>query len=138
MWFTFMYSTLLPLGAMITIVGLSIYYWVDKYNLLRRSTVNRQVSGTLILTSLNLLDFTLFLKPMGSMIFDSYLKGQFVPSSLVMLILGVVYVIIPKNYILKRIDNQKFRQHQQTYKDLKHTFQNTYNTEHPVVKIVHY
>lgn len=138
MWFTFMYSTLLPLGALIAIVGISIYYWVDKYNLLRRSTVSRQVSGALILNSLNLLDFTLFLKPMGSMIFDTQLRDQFVPSSLVMLIIGAIYCFSPKNYILKKLDNEKFRQHQQTYKDLKHTFQNTYNTEHPVVRIVHF
>lgn len=138
MWFTFMYSTLLPLGAIITTVGLCLYYWVDKFNLLRRSTISRQVSGTLILNSLNLLDFTLFLKPVGSMVFDSHLRSQFVPSSLVMLIIGVIYVLIPKNDLLTYFNNEKFRQHQQTYKDLKNSLQNTYNTEHPVVRIVHF
>lgn len=105
MWFTFMYSTLLPLGAIITTVGLCVYYWIDKFNLLRRSTISRQVSGTLILNSLNLLDFTLFLKPVVSMVFDSHLRSQFVPSSLVMLILGVIYVLIPKNDLLTYFNN---------------------------------
>lgn len=39
MWFTFLYLTLIPFGAMLTLFGLVIYYWVDKYNLLRRSSV---------------------------------------------------------------------------------------------------
>lgn len=39
MWFTFLYSTSIPAGAFISMLGLMIYYWVDKYNLLRRSTV---------------------------------------------------------------------------------------------------
>lgn len=39
MWFTFLYSTSIPVGAFISMLGLMIYYWVDKYNLLRRSTV---------------------------------------------------------------------------------------------------
>jgi hypothetical protein len=75
MWFTFLYSTLLPVGAIITIFGLLAYYWVDKYNLLRRSSINRQISGNLIKKSLNLLDFTLFFKPVGSAIFDKHLRG---------------------------------------------------------------
>ncbi len=39
MWFTFMYVSLIPFGAFLSLVGLMIYYWVDKYNLLRRSKV---------------------------------------------------------------------------------------------------
>ena len=65
MWFTFLYATLIPLGACLSILGLSMYYWVDKYNLLRRSAVPFKVSGKLVQTTLKLLDFTLFLKPLG-------------------------------------------------------------------------
>jgi len=35
MWFTFLYGTLIPGGAFVILIGLSIYYWIDKYNLLR-------------------------------------------------------------------------------------------------------
>jgi hypothetical protein len=100
MWFTFLYSTLLPIGALTSIFGLIVYYWVDKYNLLRRSSVNRQVSGRLIHASLNLLDFTLFLKPIGSIIFDKQLRDQALPSTIVMVVVGFIYVVIPKNKIV--------------------------------------
>ena len=39
MWFTFLYVTLIPIGAFLSLVSLWMYYWVDKYNLLRRSKV---------------------------------------------------------------------------------------------------
>lgn len=40
MWFTFLYVSLIPFGCVLSLVGLMIYYWVDKYNLLRRSKVD--------------------------------------------------------------------------------------------------
>lgn len=139
MWFTFLYSTLTPVGAIITIFGLIVYYWVDKYNLLRRSSINRQISGKLIQSSLNLLDLTLFFKPIGSVIFDKQLRNQSLASTIVMICIGAIYVILPKNKLIKFFDNEKFRQHQLTYKDLKKfpILTQTYNTEHPVIRIVH-
>lgn len=74
MWFTYLYSTLIPIGAVISCFGLICYYWVDKYNLLRRSSVEGNISGQLILVSVNLLDFTLVLRPAGSLIFDSQIR----------------------------------------------------------------
>jgi hypothetical protein len=39
MWFTFLYADLIPIGAFLILVGFCIYYWIDKYNLLRRSSL---------------------------------------------------------------------------------------------------
>jgi hypothetical protein len=65
MWFTFLYATLIPFGAMLSLIGLSIYYWVDKYNLLRKSSLKANLSGDMTFFSLKLLDFTLILRPIG-------------------------------------------------------------------------
>ena len=56
MWFTFLYATLIPIGAFISTCGLIIYYWVDKYNLLRRSCIKRDLSEQLVMTE----DFDVF------------------------------------------------------------------------------
>lgn len=71
MWFTFLYATLIPIGAFITFLGLCIYYWSDKINLLRRSSLSHNVSGSMAIVSLKLLDITLILRPIGTIIFDS-------------------------------------------------------------------
>jgi hypothetical protein len=65
MWFTFLYATLIPFGAFLSFIGMSLYYWVDKYNLLRRSSLKNNISGKIAVKSIKLLDFTLFLRPLG-------------------------------------------------------------------------
>ena len=64
-WFTFMYSSIVPAGAIVILVGFVINYWVIKYTLLRRSSVNHKVSGDFILLALKLLDISLVMKPTG-------------------------------------------------------------------------
>ena len=65
MWFTFLYATLIPIGAFISLFGLIFYYWVDKYTLLRRSSLGTKISGKVVITSMRLLDITLIMKPLG-------------------------------------------------------------------------
>jgi hypothetical protein len=115
MWFTFLYSSLLPIGAFIAIVGLIMYYWVDKYNLLRRSSISRQISGRVIETSLMLLDLILFFKPLGSLIFDLHLRNQCLPSTIIMMSIGFVYAIIPKTMILEKFNHEQFRKHTMSF-----------------------
>ena len=65
MWFTFLYSTLLPFGAILSLIGISLYYLVDKFNLVSRSSIHGSISGKLSQYSMTLLDLTLFFRPMG-------------------------------------------------------------------------
>jgi hypothetical protein len=57
--------TLIPFGGILSSIGLVLYYWVDKYNLVRRSTIHSHVSGDLIYLTLNMLDFSLVLRVLG-------------------------------------------------------------------------
>lgn len=59
---------------MVTVVGLSFHYWVDKYNLLNRCTIYSEISGKMCLKALKLLDITLIMRPIGSLIFDFQIK----------------------------------------------------------------
>lgn len=47
------------------LVGLTLYYWIDKYNFLRKSAVKTRVSGKMAILGLKSLDATLFLSPAG-------------------------------------------------------------------------
>lgn len=105
MWFTFLYSSLIPIGAVLTCVGLMCYYWVDKYNLLRRSSVSRQISGKLLNSSLTLLDITLILRPIGEIIFDTQIRDRYLPSTVIMICCAFVYIIIPKDRLLTVLNN---------------------------------
>jgi len=100
MWFTFLYSTLIPVGAVLTCIGLGLYYWTDKYNLLRRSSITGNISGKLIQTSLTLLDITLFVRPIGTLVFDAQLRDVYLPSTIVMICVSVVYILLPKDKLI--------------------------------------
>lgn len=65
MWFTFLYSSLIPAGAFLTCSGLCIYYWVDKYNLLRRSKIQNNIETKLPTNAVTLLEMLLLWKPLG-------------------------------------------------------------------------
>lgn len=73
-WFTFLYSCIIPLGSMLILIGTCLYYWIDKYNLLRKSSILEGVSGSLCMKALFLLDFILVLKPAGELIFDGFIR----------------------------------------------------------------
>ena len=91
---------MIPVGAILTCFGLIIYYWVDKYNLLKRSAVIGQVSADLIHKSLTILDFSLLMFPIGSIIFDTQIRDSYVNSSIAMIVIAFVYIILPKDKIL--------------------------------------
>lgn len=101
MWFTYLYSTLIPVGGVITIFGLTFYYWTDKYNLLRRSSIGGQISGNLIRISLTLLDVTLVIKPIGSIIFDTQIRDSYRVANVVMILMGLIYMVLPKDRLIE-------------------------------------
>jgi hypothetical protein len=132
MWFTFLYASLIPFGACLSAIGLCLYYWVDKYNLLRRSSVNSNVAGELSLFSMKLLDFTLLCKPLGELLFDFQIRDSFCRSSVVMAAIGMVYLIAPIDRILEFIHPEKFKAEEKAYEDVQSNFKNTYQTLHPI------
>jgi hypothetical protein len=55
LWFTFIYMNLIPLGSVLVAIGLALFYWIDKYNLLRKSSILENVSANLCMQALFLL-----------------------------------------------------------------------------------
>jgi len=108
MWFTYLYSSLIPLGAFFSTIGLTLYYWVDKYNLLRRSSVNSNIAGELSIQAIKLLDFTLICKPVGEILFDCQIRDSYHWSSFLMLSMGVVYLFLPIDTFLEYFHPEKF------------------------------
>ncbi len=47
MWFTFFYGDIIPVGILFSILGLTLYYFIDKYNVLRRRTIKENLSKDL-------------------------------------------------------------------------------------------
>lgn len=58
-WFTFFLGGAVPLGIVASIVGLSLYYWVDLYNVMRRRTVNERPNKDVAIAMIKLLELSL-------------------------------------------------------------------------------
>ena len=136
MWFTFLYATLIPLGTLISCAGLMLYYWVDKYNLLRRSAIKTEVSGRLVIESMNLLDLTLLLLPLGSILFDLQVRKTYTISSIVMIVASFVYMVLPTNKLINYLNAEDFHPEEKSYDEVKHSFKYTYQTERSIYKLL--
>lgn len=95
MWFTFLYLSLIPIGGIFSCFGLAFYYWIDKYNLLRRSSIHSSVSGQLMKLTLKMLDFTLVLRVVGELIFDYQIRDGIHIPSIVCFVIAAIYLLIP-------------------------------------------
>jgi hypothetical protein len=69
-----MYSSVVPMGALCVFLGFVFNYWIAKYNILKRSSIEHQVSGHFITMALKLLDISLIMKPAGELLFDYQIR----------------------------------------------------------------
>lgn len=58
--------------------------------------------------AMKLLDAVLILMPLGEIIFDSFLRGEVAPSSIVCLCVGFLYMVLPVNRIVDFINEENF------------------------------
>jgi hypothetical protein len=119
MWFTFLYCELIPLGSFLILIGLSLYYWVDKYNFLRRSAVKEGLSGKITILSLKSMDATLFLAPAGRVLFCLIIHKYLDFLGIFLTILGLIYICLPMTEIIEHYNLEKFKLADKTYDQAK-------------------
>jgi hypothetical protein len=84
---------------------------------------------------MKLLDFTLFCKPIGELIFDTQIRHSYCTSSVVMCIVALLYLILPIDNILEAIHPEKFKNEEKSYEDVQSNFKETYQTLHPIFSL---
>jgi hypothetical protein len=76
LWFTFFYMSVIPLGSALVCIEIALFYWIDKYNLVRKSSILENVSANLCMQALFMLEFVLIFKPAGELIFDALVRND--------------------------------------------------------------
>lgn len=79
-----------------------------------------------------LMEFTIIFKPIGEIIFDRQLRGKVHPSSIIMVVVGFVYLILPWDRILIYFFDEKFNIEQRAYAETEHIFTDVYKTLDPI------
>ncbi len=72
----FFYAYLVPLCIPILLILLSIQYWIDKYNLLRRSQYNYNLDYFLGRSILKTFEVSVLFLCIGNLIFSHYIENQ--------------------------------------------------------------
>lgn len=135
MWFTFLYADLIPVGAFLIFLGFCLYYWIDKYNLLRRSSLEGNISGDLAMQCLYLLDLTLFWRFLGELIFDVQIREGADTLTLVFLVLSILYMLVPWEAFLDLVNKEDFKPNDKRYSEEYHRFKDdNYRLHHPIYK----
>ena len=65
---------------------------------------------------MKLLDFVLVLMPLGELFFDIFLRGDYKLSSLILMIVGIVYLCLPINTIMDFVNAENFNLEEKTYR----------------------
>lgn len=99
MWFTFFYSPAIPLGTLWSILGVIIYYWADKYNLVKRYIVKESISKDLTFEMIELLELVVMLHSFGNFFFKLKLFKFYEHSSIILLVIGGLYNLLPMQSI---------------------------------------
>ena len=68
MWFTFFYGDIIPVGILFSILGLSIYYYIDKFNVLKRRTIKESLSKHLSLEMIEMLELIIIFTGVGNVV----------------------------------------------------------------------
>lgn len=95
MWFTFFYGDIIPVGIIFSIIGLSIYYYIDKFNVLRRRTIKESLSKHLSLEMIEMLELIIIFTGIGNVVVSSILFGEIKWQDTIIIVIGMVYLVLP-------------------------------------------
>lgn len=95
MWFTFFYGTCIPIGFFFSIITLILYYWVDKYNIIRRRTIKEVLSKDVSIEMIDNLEMIMALFPIGNFAFNYQLFGMVHNFDIYLIIISIVWMVLP-------------------------------------------
>ena len=103
MFFTAVYAPVIPLGTLISCFGLIIQYWIDKYSVIRKRTINDNLSSVLSADMLEIMEFFIPIFAGSNYFFEKYFTNQVSPSTIAGLVIALVNMILPINQCIHRL-----------------------------------
>ncbi|CAD8188436.1 unnamed protein product [Paramecium octaurelia] len=134
MWLTFFFGTAIPLGVFSSLIGLSLFYLVDKYNLLRRRTVKENISQQLSWQMINMLEFVVLFNPLGNTAVSIFLNQKFDIYSAIGVIIGLSFQFLPIHRCIEAMFPVKNFEDPVSYTKAQIEFDTDYDRENPVTK----
>jgi hypothetical protein len=97
--FTCFYSSIIPGGTLIVLIGLITLYWIYKYNLLRRCSYRYELGADLALSVLDLLEYSVVIYSSSSAIWNWILGRGVAWYSIIAFLLALLNALFPSHYL---------------------------------------
>lgn len=94
LWTVSFYAYIVPIGVPAMMIIFFFQYWVDKFNLFRRSSLFYQIHYSLSRSILKLAEFSVFIFALGIVVFSWKIHHKITPINIVSLVIGVIFAFL--------------------------------------------
>lgn len=130
-----LYAPILPMALVWTIIGNFLMYYVDKYNILRRSSIGKSLGATLALEMTEVLEWFLIIFGVSNFFFNTLFFGEVSLFEISGLLLAISNAFLPMHHInvllFGKIDPLVT---DDTYEDLRLYFEEDYDRCNPATQ----
>ncbi|KAL4476129.1 hypothetical protein ABPG74_009862 [Tetrahymena malaccensis] len=134
MWFTFFFSPVIPIGTFFSLIGLILYYFTDKYNLIYRRTVKESISKSLSFEMMDLQEYSVLLHCFGNIAFKWMLASEVDLTSIVLFGVCFFIALVPMDSFNEWLFEINSRSESKSYSQVKDQFDTDYDRENPITK----
>ena len=134
MWFSFLFGSLIPIGMFFSILGLCLYYFIDKYNVFKKRTIKDNLSKELSIEMIELLETILLMSAFGRYIVDKLLLDLPTNRYMLNIAVSVLYMVLPLEDITEYFFKVPENTEDADYTDAEIDFDTDYDRENPVTK----
>jgi hypothetical protein len=132
---TLSYAPILPLGILISIVGIIVQYWVDKMLLIKRHSRPARLSGALADAMVRIIPFAILIYAIMNYVFMWKLNSEDSYVAFVWMWIVVSYFVLPINMMLsccRKKDISLFQSNQEDFETASVDFVDDYDRCNPV------
>lgn len=115
-------------------MGLSVYYFIDKWNLVTRRTVKEALGKQLSMVMTDFLDFSIFLLCLGDFIFKYIIEAKGNWIDYLTLFMAVIYTCSPKERINELLFPIMNVDEPMIYDEAEKDFDTDYDRENPLTR----
>ncbi|KAL4460029.1 hypothetical protein ABPG74_003555 [Tetrahymena malaccensis] len=126
------FSPAIPIGLILQLVGISLYYWVTKYFLIRQKRMDCQISTALSLQMTNFLEMLIPTYSISCALFEYSAFGQVSPIQIITIIISVLFSAVPVQVILEYVIEFDVQVEDKSYTQALNQFVSTYKRENPL------
>lgn len=131
------YSPVVPIVLLWTFLGIFLCYWVDKYNLLRKTSIGRALGVEIAFEMTEVMEWFLVIFGFSNFVFDWFFFKEISALTYILLVLAIVNAVFPMDWLNGKIFGKVQPEVlPETYDECKYYLDEEYDRFNPATKEV--